>query len=559
MSIPTITESPCPACNSPQKKALRSHLTDVEAHVPGQYGIARCLDCRFIYLSPRPSASSLKSCYPDTYYTLLTAKRSSLSQKLYLPRYKFRRHRIQKVYQGIPSSLLEIGYGDGAFLAHLKVKWGMRCQLAGIDFKPPLNRQHLFGIDLMEGDFLQFQFKALYDVIVMYDVLEHLPYPIETLRHVHQFLKPGGLLFIQVPNWNSFGRILFPKHWSGLQIPRHQVFLTRKSFKKMLSKTGFELKRFNPVFDPGDFSVSFCNWLSDFFKLRTLPRQAWFFMPATVIFAPLVFLQSLFFKNSGEVEFVVQKMMSSPSRQYLFDLPIDCLSLKETLDWIENVIQKKEPRQHTVINAAKIVLAQKDPELKKSILESDLINIDGQPVVWAARWLGIPIKEKVSGSDLIVQLLKLAEKKQWRVFFLGAKQKTLEKMLEQLKKEYPALKIAGAQDGYFKKEEAKPIAYRIQATKADILFVGMPTPKKENFIRDYKAIMQVPFSMGVGGTFDVLSGQVRRAPTWVQKIGCEWLFRLCQEPRRLWKRYLKTNTLFLYMVFRARLFPRKGS
>ncbi|OGQ46276.1 MAG: hypothetical protein A3H42_04440 [Deltaproteobacteria bacterium RIFCSPLOWO2_02_FULL_46_8] len=252
-------------------------------------------------------------------------------------------------------------------------------------------------------------------------------------------------------------------------------------------------------------------------------------------------------------------MTAHSLRRYLFNLPIDCLSLQETLDWIDKAIQKKEPRQHTVINAAKIVLAQKDTELKKSILESDLINADGQPVVWAARWLGIPIKEKVSGSDLIVQLLKLAEKKQWRIFFLGAKSKTLERMIERLKKEYPTLQIAGSQDGYFAKEEAKPIAHRIKATKADILFVGMPTPKKENFIRDYKDIMQVPFSMGVGGTFDILAGQVRRAPAWVQNIGCEWLFRLYQEPRRLWKRYLKTNTLFLYMVFRARLFPHKGS
>ena len=122
-------------------------------------------------------------------------------------------------------------------------------------------------------------------------------------------------------------------------------------------------------------------------------------------------------------------MTAHSLRRYLFNLPIDCLSLQETLDWIDKAIQKKEPRQHTVINAAKIVLAQKDTELKKSILESDLINADGQPVVWAARWLGIPIKEKVSGSDLIVQLLKLAEKKQWRIFFLGAKSKTLERMI----------------------------------------------------------------------------------------------------------------------------------
>lgn len=232
--------------------------------------------------------------------------------------------------------------------------------------------------------------------------------------------------------------------------------------------------------------------------------------------------------------------------------------MPQTLDWIDRAIQKRSPpRQHTVVNAAKIVSAQKDPFLKQSILESDLVNIDGQPVVWAARLLGVPVPEKVSGADLIVALLKQAEQKKWRLFFLGAKTEVLQAMLQQLRRQYPSLIIAGARNGYFKEEEGTTVALEIQTAKPDILFVGMPTPRKENFIRQFKEAMQVPFSMGVGGSFDILAGQTRRAPLLIQKMGLEWFFRLCQEPKRLFKRYLKTNTLFLYMVFRE-YFRKKG-
>lgn len=302
-----IIESPCPICSSPQKKILQSDLVDVEAHTPGRYAIARCQPCGFIYLSRRPSADSLLDCYPESYYTLLAARRSLLTQKLYQPRYQFRKRRMEKVYQGIPPSLLEIGYGDGAFLAYLKSEWKDQCRLSGIDFKPPNPPQRLTGIDLFAGDFLQFQFQTTYDVVVLYSVLEHLPNPLEALRRLRQILKPKGLLVLEVPNWNSLFRLVFPRHWSGLQIPRHQSFFTRSSLTTLLEKAGFKPKKLNRIFDPGDLSVSFCNWLSDRFKLQTPPRQSWFFLPATLASSPFVFLQCLLFRNSGESETMAQR------------------------------------------------------------------------------------------------------------------------------------------------------------------------------------------------------------------------------------------------------------
>ncbi|MBI4125616.1 MAG: WecB/TagA/CpsF family glycosyltransferase [Deltaproteobacteria bacterium] len=232
--------------------------------------------------------------------------------------------------------------------------------------------------------------------------------------------------------------------------------------------------------------------------------------------------------------------------------------MTQTLDWIENAVQKRSPFcRHTVVNAAKIVLAQRDPLLKQSIRESDLINIDGQPVVWAARLLGIPVPEKVSGSDLIVALLKSAEQKGWRVFFLGGTRNVLEQMSRRLQQRHPGLILAGKRDGYFPEEEAASVASQIRESKADILFVGMPTPKKEIFLSRFREVMQVPFSMGVGGSFDILAGKTKRAPRWLQQTGLEWFFRMAQEPRRLFKRYWQTNRRFVYMVFKEYLHQKR--
>ncbi|MBI4125617.1 MAG: class I SAM-dependent methyltransferase [Deltaproteobacteria bacterium] len=292
----------CLFCGKSQKKILRADLTDVEAGTGGRFSVAQCLDCHFIYLSPRPAEENLPDRYPAHYYTQLKGRRSGLSQQLYRPRYLFRRRRIQNACQGIPSSLLEVGYGDGAFLAYLKEKWGERCQLAGIDFKPPPGQATLSGVDWMEGDFLRFPFKKSYDVITLYSVLEHLPRPLEALSLLSRLLKPKGLLVMEVPNWNSLWRFVFPRHWSGLQIPRHQIFPTHRSLGRLLERAGLRMNRYNRIFDPGDFSVSFCNWLSHRLKLKTPPRQAWFFLPATALFSPLVFLQWAVLRNSGEME-----------------------------------------------------------------------------------------------------------------------------------------------------------------------------------------------------------------------------------------------------------------
>jgi len=232
----------------------------------------------------------------------------------------------------------------------------------------------------------------------------------------------------------------------------------------------------------------------------------------------------------------------------VLDCPIDNLSLKETLRVIEEFIKSGRPHQHVVINADKVLKIRQDKKLKQIVESCDLINADGQSIRWAARLLGISFKERITGMDLMEQLLKLSSQKGYSVYFLGAKEEVVRKVVETSTNKYPSLKIAGWGDGYWESNEEKKVVQDIKRAQPEILFVAISSPKKEFFIRKYMDEIQVPFSMGVGGSFDVIAGLTKRAPLWMQKCGLEWLFRLYQEPRRLWRRYLIGNPIFLWLV-----------
>lgn len=237
----------------------------------------------------------------------------------------------------------------------------------------------------------------------------------------------------------------------------------------------------------------------------------------------------------------------------LFGCPIHSLTMDETVRLIDQNIQKRQQIHHVVVNAAKLANMRKDPLLRESVVSSDLINADGQAVVWASKILNRPLPERVAGIDLMTNLVALAHEKKYRVFFFGAKEAVVRKVVEQYTQQYSAEIIAGYRNGYFSPEQEPEIAKMIADSKADILFVAMTSPKKEIFLNTYKEIINTPFIMGVGGSFDVVSGMTRRAPIWMQKNGLEWFYRVLQEPRRMWKRYLVTNTQFIGMVIRQKL------
>jgi len=242
----------------------------------------------------------------------------------------------------------------------------------------------------------------------------------------------------------------------------------------------------------------------------------------------------------------------SKSRITIFNTPIDAITMQETLSLIDKAITERKPIHHVVVNVAKLVNMQKDQALFDSVVNCDIINADGQPVVWAAKILGKKLPERVAGVDLMQNLVKLAAEKKYRVFFFGAKEEVVKKVADKYSAQYSSEIIAGYRNGYFKAEDEPLIAKQIADSRADILFVAISSPKKEIFLNRYKDLIDMPFIMGVGGSFDVVSGLVKRAPVWMQNCGLEWLYRLCQEPRRMWKRYLVTNTIFIWMLLKER-------
>ena len=235
----------------------------------------------------------------------------------------------------------------------------------------------------------------------------------------------------------------------------------------------------------------------------------------------------------------------------LFNIEIDAISMRQTLDIVEDAVANDKHIHHTVVNAGKIVLMQEDKELEKSVNEADLINADGQAVVWASKILGSPLPERVSGIDLMEELVKYSFEKGYKCYFLGAEEDVLSNLITLYKQKYSDNVIAGYRNGYFKKSDEKRIAKDISQSNANILFVAITSPKKEIFLNTYKKeLKNINFIMGVGGSFDVIAGKVNRAPKWMQDIGFEWLYRVIQEPRRMFMRYLVGNTKFIYLVLK---------
>ncbi|MFZ2955969.1 MAG: WecB/TagA/CpsF family glycosyltransferase [Candidatus Ozemobacteraceae bacterium] len=245
--------------------------------------------------------------------------------------------------------------------------------------------------------------------------------------------------------------------------------------------------------------------------------------------------------------------MDEKKRVYLLGCPIDCLSMSETVERIDTSIQQGTCLHHVVVNSAKLVNMQSDRELRDSVIASDLINADGQAVVWAGRFLGQPLPERVAGIDLMGRLVRLAHEKKYKVFFFGAREEIVAEVVRRYSKKYSPAIIAGYRNGYFQKAEEVTIAEQIRDSGAQILFIAISSPTKEIFLNTYKTLLHVPFIMGVGGSFDVVAGKVRRAPGWMQQHCLEWFFRFLQEPRRMWKRYLYTNTLFIWLVMKEKL------
>ncbi|SHK77790.1 WecB/TagA/CpsF family glycosyltransferase [Desulforamulus aeronauticus] len=224
-------------------------------------------------------------------------------------------------------------------------------------------------------------------------------------------------------------------------------------------------------------------------------------------------------------------------RVNLLGAPIDNLNMQENVQQVVEFVRSGNPHTIITLNPEYLYRAQNQPELMKLVHEADLVTPDGAGIVWATKMAGIPVPERVTGIDLMLNLLPIAEQKGWGLFLLGSSPGVAGEAAEQLKKQHPALKIVGTHHGYFRPNEEPEIVAKVAAAQPHLLFVALGMPRQEQFIANYKDQMQVPVSMGVGGSLDVIAGRVQRVSPWLQKLQLEWLGRLLKEPHR-WKRQL---------------------
>jgi N-acetylglucosaminyldiphosphoundecaprenol N-acetyl-beta-D-mannosaminyltransferase len=245
------------------------------------------------------------------------------------------------------------------------------------------------------------------------------------------------------------------------------------------------------------------------------------------------------------------------TRIEMFGCPMDIATMDQAVARIADRIERRQFTQQSSVNVAKLVHMQTDAQLARSVSSCDMINVDGMGVVWAGRMLGYDIPERVAGVDLFDRLMQEAARRGLPVFLLGATQDVVSATASRCLLRYPSLKLAGHHHGYFWDNEAAMVE-QIRTSGARLLFVAITSPRKENFIHRWQSELGVDFVMGVGGTFDVVAGKVKRAPVWMRRSGLEWLFRVLQEPRRMWKRYLITNARFAVMLASAWLNPRTG-
>lgn len=242
------------------------------------------------------------------------------------------------------------------------------------------------------------------------------------------------------------------------------------------------------------------------------------------------------------------KVLGHNRRIKVLNTIIDVLTSEETVDLVERYVQEKEPLHLIGVNADKINELNRNKRLRKIVNRCGIINADGISVVLASRFLGKPLPERVAGIDLMESLVKLSANKGYSIYLLGAKQEVVEKTESVLKRRYPELVVSGIRNGYFNQSEWPEVSAVLKGLRPDFVFVGITSPMKEYLVEYLQNDGNNCVFMGVGGSFDVISGTIPRAPLWVQKMNLEWLFRVIQEPRRLFKRYFIGNTEFILAV-----------
>jgi N-acetylglucosaminyldiphosphoundecaprenol N-acetyl-beta-D-mannosaminyltransferase len=246
----------------------------------------------------------------------------------------------------------------------------------------------------------------------------------------------------------------------------------------------------------------------------------------------------------------------------ILDTRIDNLTMGEVLGQIEKLIALSTPSHIITANVDHLVMKRKGPDIKEIFRNAALILPDGVPLLWAARFLRTPLQERINGTDLMEKTCELAAQRGYSVFFLGGEAGIAEKLAAVMPQQFSGLNVAGTYTPYFGFEndaqENEKICHLLKEKKPDILFSSLGFPKGIKWIDKYFHTYEVPLAIEVGASFMFISGQMKRAPRWMQKYGFEWFWRLLHEPRRLWKRYLLRDLTFFYHILKQKLCNSKS-
>jgi N-acetylglucosaminyldiphosphoundecaprenol N-acetyl-beta-D-mannosaminyltransferase len=236
--------------------------------------------------------------------------------------------------------------------------------------------------------------------------------------------------------------------------------------------------------------------------------------------------------------------MPDTKRIWFMGCPFDSVTEEQA---IEKCLQWSRQRRRSnlliTVNVAILMMMRRNRNLREACTKGELVVADGVPIVWATRLLGNRLAGRVCGCDLVARILSDGEKHGLRVFFLGAKEEVVTKLVEIVRRKYPGIVVAGYRNGYFSEGRCDEVTRQVRQSNA-------PTPLKEVWCHGHREELCTPTILGVGGSFDVLAGYVARSPRWMQQMGLEWFWRFLMEPRRMWKRYLTANTLFICLYLR---------
>lgn len=216
----------------------------------------------------------------------------------------------------------------------------------------------------------------------------------------------------------------------------------------------------------------------------------------------------------------------------IYGIPFSKLNMEDTVKLLVDHIDDGRSIQVITANPIMVMAALENDKNMAVMKQADLIVPDGTGIVWAANKFGDPVVERVTGFDLLHELMKAGEKRKWKVYLLGAASDVVQAAAERLQEQYPSISIVGYRDGFFKSDEDEDVVEQVRAANPDLLFVARGADTQEPWIAKYRHQLEVPLMMGVGGSFDVISGKAKRAPKLVQKLRIEWLYRLVKEPKR---------------------------